>query len=159
MKIREANVKDAKLIASIISESNKDVAVTFNLNHDNNPKHPSFCSSDWVEADFERGEEYFLYEDRAYSVACVAFENPRLGVGYLNRLSVLPEHRRQGIGEALVQHVIQYAKTKKITRVSIGIIAEHHKLKNWYLKLGFVEGNIKTFPHLPFDVQYLHYII
>ena len=159
MKIREANAKDAKLIASIISESNKDVAVTFNLNQDNNPKHPSFCSSDWIEADFERGEEYFLYEDRAYSVACVAFENPRLGVGYLNRLSVLSEHRRQGIGEALVQHVIQYAKTKKITRVSIGIIAEHHKLKNWYLKLGFVEGNIKTFPHLPFDVQYLHYII
>ena len=159
MSILKASNKDAEEIANIISESNKDVAITFNLNLDNNPKHPSFCDANWVKADFERGEEYFLYKEGDQHIACVAFENPRLGVGYLNRLSVLPKYRCNGVGEALVQYVIQYAKTKKITRVSIGIIAEHHKLKNWYLKLGFVEGNIKTFPHLPFDVQYLHFNI
>lgn len=159
VKILEASIQDANVLASIISESNKDVAITFNLNQDNNPKHPSFCDANWVKADVERGEEYFLYQEAGQSVACVAFENPRIGVGYLNRLSVLPEHRCKGIGEALVQHVMQYAASKQISRVSIGIIAEHHKLKHWYLKLGFKEGDIKTFPHLPFDVQYLHFVI
>jgi hypothetical protein len=41
--------------------------------------------------------------------------------------------------------------------VSIGIIAEHIKLKKWYLKLGFIEASTKKFDHLPFDVTYMHY--
>ncbi|TDO97940.1 acetyltransferase (GNAT) family protein [Marinomonas balearica] len=148
---------DAEVISWIISESNKDVAEQFGINIENNPKHPSFCNKDWVLADFQRGEEYFMYEKDSVGLGCVAFESPRLGVAYLNRLSVLPMYRQSGIGEALVKHIIQYSETKNIQRVSIGIIAEHTKLKNWYLKLGFIEGEIKTFPHLPFDVQYMSY--
>jgi hypothetical protein len=41
--------------------------------------------------------------------------------------------------------------------VSIGIIADHTILKNWYLKLGFIEGKTKSFDHLPFDVTFMSY--
>lgn len=148
---------DAEAIALIISESNKDVAEEFGLNIENSPKHPSFCDKGWVLSDFRRGEEYFMYQKEGVGIGCVAFENPRPGVAYLNRLSVLPSHRHNGIGEKLVQHIIQYSEAKSIQRISIGIIAEHTKLKNWYLKLGFTEGETKTFPHLPFDVRYMSY--
>lgn len=155
MNIKMATVDQVNEISKLISVSNKDVAEKFDINLDNNPKHPSFCNQDWVLSDFERGEEYFIYRVKGVALGCVAFENPRPGVAYLNRLSVLPEYRGQGVGEALVSYAVNYGEAKNIQRISIGIIAKHTKLKAWYIKLGFVGGTIKAFPHLPFDVQYM----
>jgi N-acetylglutamate synthase-like GNAT family acetyltransferase len=155
MRIVEATVTDAAKIANIVSVSNIDVADEFGINNDNNPKHPSFYNKDWVMSDFARNEKYFLYMENGVSIGCVAFENPRPGVAYLNRLSVLPQYRHKGVGEELVHYIFKYAKIRDIQRISIGIIAENFKHKNWYLKLGFVEGDIKTVPHRPFDVQFM----
>jgi ribosomal protein S18 acetylase RimI-like enzyme len=152
-----ANIKDAKIIADIISQSNEDVAVKFGINKDNNPKHPSFYDENWVLSDFERGEKYFLYQFKGKSVGCVAFEQPTDDVGYLNRLSVIPSFRKQGIGNQLTHHIFQYGKSKGVTEISIGIIAKHTKLKEWYSKIGFVENGLKEFSHLPFDVLFMKY--
>ena len=155
MTIITASINDAATIATIIREANEDVARQFGLNADNCPKHPSLCQTDWVLTDFNRGEEYFLYQQDGVDIGCVAFEQPKPEVAYLNRLSVLPQYRHHGIGRSLVQFVFGYARQKNITRVSIGIIAENVRLRNWYLNLGFREGERKIFPHLPFDVLYM----
>lgn len=159
MHIRNTTRDDAELLAMLISESNRDVAKRFGLNGDNCPKHPSFCTADWVLADFARGERYFILQDKETAVGCVAFESPCEGLAYLNRLSVLPGHRRKGAGEKLVRHVVALAQSSRIETLSIGIIAAHEDLKRWYVKLGFNEGETKTFPHLPFAVGYLAYRI
>jgi N-acetylglutamate synthase-like GNAT family acetyltransferase len=159
MCIVAASVDDAETISNIIRQSNMDVAEQFGLNIHNCPKHPSFCNRKWVMSDFERGEEYFTYIKEGIAVGCVAFENPRPGVAYLNRLSVLPQHRHDNIGKELIRYIFSYSKAKNIQRVSIGIIADHIKLKNWYLELGFIEGETKVFPHLPFNVLYMSYEI
>jgi len=49
------------------------------------------------------------------------------------------------------------AKLLGAHRVSIGIIAEHTELKNWYKRIGFVEGESKEFPPLPFRVTFMSY--
>lgn len=140
-----------------MSEANKEVAKLFNLTSKNAPKHPSLYTPAWVHSDFRRGEQYFLYTEGGVERGCVAFEQPDAETAYLNRLSVLPKFRHNGIGSALVQHILDYARSRNILYVSIGIIAEHEVLKQWYLKLGFSEGDIRTFDHLPFDVQYMRY--
>lgn len=150
-------MEDAEQIAAIVSESNKDVADQFNLTFENNPKHPSFYTKDWVISDLKRGEEYFISRLNNISTGCVAFEQPDPDTAYLNRLSVLPKHRHQGIGAALVNHILEYSRSKEIKLVSIGIIAAHEILKKWYSKLGFIEKDIQKFDHLPFDVMYMHY--
>jgi len=155
--IQSASFHDAEIIAFIISQANKDVAEKFELTLENNPKHPSFYTKEWVSSDMDRGEEYFLYQKKDDNCGCVAFEQPNSDISYVNRLSVLPEYRHKGIGEQLVKHVLEYSRTKNIQMVSIGIIAEHILLKKWYLKLGFVEGETKHFDHLPFDVTYMSY--
>jgi diamine N-acetyltransferase len=155
MKIIPATGQDTAEIAYIVAKANKDVAEKFGLNRDNNPKHPSFYDMEWVLADFERGEEYFLYKEGDKVVGCVAFEQPDARVGYLNRLSVLPEHRGNGIGAKLVGHIFEQGRQKGVEQISIGIIAKHVVLKNWYLGLGFVENGLKEFPHLPFDVLFM----
>jgi len=57
MEIYKAKKDDVALIARLVAKSNKDVAIRFSLNLKNNPKHPSFYTTDWVKSDFERGEE------------------------------------------------------------------------------------------------------
>jgi ribosomal protein S18 acetylase RimI-like enzyme len=157
MKITETNIDDAEQIASIVSEANKDVADRFGINFENNPKHPSFYTKDWVLSDFDRGEEYFICSENKVYTGCVAFEQPDPDTAYLNRLSVLPKYRCHGIGTKLVNHVLEYSKSKKIKFVSIGIIASHQVLKKWYSSLGFIEGETLEFKHLPFDVTYMRY--
>ena len=159
MIIKEASIQDAQKIAEIVCCSNKDVAQQFNLTFENSPKHPSFCTKEWVISDFERGAEYFICYIDNQPVGCVAFEQPDPDTIYLNRLSVLPNHRHQGIGAALVNYIIEYSKSKKASYISIGIIAEHTVLKNWYSMLGFTEGDIQKFEHLPFDVLYMQYAL
>ncbi|MGD0948491.1 MAG: GNAT family N-acetyltransferase [Candidatus Binatia bacterium] len=159
MHIRQATHQDLATLARLVSESNKDVAYKFGLNAENCPKHPSFCTEDWIKADLERGEIYFVIENGVEPVGCVAYENPSAGLAYLNRLSVLPAHRRRGVGALLVKHVIEHARAASIRTVSIGVIAEHADLQRWYKKLGFQEGETKRFPHLPFSVKYMAYAL
>ena len=155
--IQKASIHDAKIIAFLVSQSNMDIADKFGLTMENNPKHSSFCTKEWVLSDFDRGEEYYLCQRKSVNLGCVAFEQPDSKISYLNRLSVLPEYRHDGVGEQLVKHVLEYSRSKEIQMVSIGIIADHTILKNWYLKLGFIEGKTKSFDHLPFDVAFMSY--
>ena len=74
MKIVPATREDADLIAAVIRESHRDVARMFAITRENNPKHPSFCATEWVVSDFNRGEEYFLCRAGKTSAGCVAFE-------------------------------------------------------------------------------------
>ena len=159
MSIREASIKDLTTIAMLVSESNKDVAEKFGLNADNCSKHPSFCTEAWVQADLERGERYFILEEASVPIACVAYEKPSVGLAYLNRLSVLPTHRNRGNGARLVEHVVQLAKSSSIQTISIGVIGEHSDLQRWYKNLGFIDGETKRFPHLPFSVKYMSYVV
>ncbi len=159
MSIREASIKDLAIIALLVSESNKDVAEKFALNADNCPKHPSFCTEAWVQSDLDRGERYFILEEGSVPLACVAYETPSTGLAYLNRLSVLPVHRNRGIGARLVKHVVQLAESSFIQTISIGVIGEHGDLQRWYKNLGFIDGETKRFPHLPFSVKYMSYVV
>ena len=159
MRIREASKQDLATIVRLVRESHRDVAVSFGLTSDNCPKHPSFCMQEWVEADFARGERYFILEDESQPVGCVAFERPSSDLAYLNRLSVLPEYRHRGIGSRLVEYIVELARASQVQSISIGVIGEHEELQRWYRKRGFADGDTKRFPHLPFSVKYMGYAL
>ena len=159
IRIREAFADDADLLARIIRESNRDVADRFGLDADKCPKHTSFCTADWVRADLARGERYFILDDGSHPVGCVAYETPSAEVAYLNRLSVLPAWRRRGHGKRLVEHVIALARAASIPSISIGVIGEYDELQRWYRALGVTDGETKRFPHLPFSVRYMRYVV
>lgn len=149
---REAGEKDAELLAGIISRSFQDVARRFGLTPENCPKHPSNCTPEWIRDDLKRGVKYTIAEQDHIPVGCFALEAPSPELRYLERLAVLPERRRQGVGSALVAQAVSQAKASGARRIGIAILAEHIELKEWYAKLGFMEGETKSFPHLPFRV-------
>jgi N-acetylglutamate synthase-like GNAT family acetyltransferase len=156
-KIRICTKEDTQVLAEIIQRSFRDVAERFGLTQENAPRHLSNCTVDWIRKDMERGVTYFAIENKNHVVGCVALERANSEVCYLERLAVLPDQRRRGFGKALVNHALSEAKLLGVNYVSIGIIAAQTELKNWYKRLGFIEGESKEFPHLPFRVTFMSY--
>ena len=157
MLIRACTQKDIGVLAETIRRSFQDVALRFDLNPENAPRHPSNCTEDWIQKDMERGVTYFAVEDDNLVAGCVALEKTNPEICYMERLAVLPGKRRQGFGKALVNHVLSEAKLLGAKSVNIGIIADQAELKNWYRGFGFVEQESKEFPHLPFRVTFMSY--
>lgn len=155
MTIRDAVPRDAETIARLVRESFADVAARFSLTPENCPKHPSNCTADWVESDQARGVRYFLLSQDGESIGCAGLESPDPDLCYLERLAVLPQWRRRGCGRALALHALACARDSGARRVSIGIIADHAELRQWYTTLGFAEVQTRSFPHLPFSVSFM----
>ncbi len=157
MSIREMSQADIKSVADIVKAANIPVAEQFGLNRDNAPSNPSFCTPDWIQADLDQGERYFVCEVKGQAVGCVAYESPEPDLAYLNRLAVLPAFQNRGVGKQLVDKVIFLARAEDKKQISIGIIKAHEELKIWYAALGFLPSGTKVFQHLPFDVQFMMY--
>jgi len=150
--IKEATIIDREVLVKLIRDSFRDVAHRFSLTESNCPKHPSNCTSSWIESDISRGVQYFILYMDGNPSGCVGIEKPSADICYIERLSVLPEMRGKHFGIRLVKHALQYAAAKRAAKVSIGIINEQTELKEWYRRIGFVDKQTKRFPHLPFTV-------
>lgn len=144
-------------MARLIRDSFRDVAHRFSLTKENCPKHPSNCDSSWIEADIARGVQYYILYGEENPVGCVGVETPSADICYLERLSVLPEMRGRHFGIRLVRHALECAVSKGVRKVGIGIIDGQTELKEWYVRLGFVVGEVKSFPHLPFTVRLMSF--
>jgi len=155
--IKTASPDDIDILAGLVRDSYRDVAQRFGLTPENCPKHPSNCTDDWIRNDFARGVSFYLLEHNGLPAGCAALEIPEPALGYLERLAVLPCSRNNGLGRRLVDHVFLQAGNSGIQKISIGIIAAQTDLKNWYQKIGFVEGDTKEFTHLPFSVTFMMY--
>lgn len=155
--IRKANAEDTPTICRIIRLSYKDVAQRFGLNIENCPKHPSNYTQKWVEKDMARGVTFFILETSEGAKGCAALEVVDETLCYLERLAVLPNNRKNGLGRKLVEHTIEEARALGMKKASIGIIAKQQGLMQWYQKIGFERGETKTFEHLPFSVRFMSY--
>ena len=71
----------------------------------------------------------FDNQDRDYTIP-----NQRV---YFSRLIVKKEYRRRGIGSALCQYVMQYAKEHSYSEISIGVDLENYAALKLYWRLGF----------------------
>jgi GNAT superfamily N-acetyltransferase len=153
--IRNATESDIPVLVGIIRNSFRDVAVRFGLTEENCPKHPSNCTSQWIEIALQKGVRYFILEWNAIPCGCVAMEQVRSRICYLERLAVLADYRCRGFGTALVDYALLWALRAGTERVEIGIIADQEDLKKWYSRIGFVETGRTVFQHLPFEVLFM----
>ncbi|MCJ7773432.1 MAG: GNAT family N-acetyltransferase [Desulfobacterales bacterium] len=157
MHIRQASIDDIPVLIDLIRRSFRDVAKRFGLTRENCPTHPSFYTVDRMKLDFGKNIQYFLIEHNGTVVGCTALEKATPDTCYLERLGVLPKKRRNGFGNALVQHVFSEARSLGAKWISIGIIDDDEELKSWYANIGFLKKETKEFKHLPFLVTFMLY--
>jgi N-acetylglutamate synthase-like GNAT family acetyltransferase len=155
MIIRQANNNDIDTLVNILRSSFSDVAERFKLTLENCPKNPAFCTRERVKTDFDRGLIYYILENEGQPCGCVAIEKASPQVCFLERVAVLPQHRRKGFGKALVNHIFEQARKNCAKKLEVALISENTILKNWYMKFGFVQKCTKKFDHLPFVVAFL----
>jgi ribosomal protein S18 acetylase RimI-like enzyme len=73
----------------------------------------------------------------------------------LEKLAVLPRDRHNGYGKELLDFAKARARDLGAAKITIGIIEENARLKNWYAANGFVHTGTRVFPHLPFTVGFM----
>lgn len=73
----------------------------------------------------------------------------------LEKLAVLPEYRHRGYGKRLVGFARDEAGKLGAPKITIGIIEENARLKDWYAMNGFVHAGTRRFSHLPFTVGFM----
>ena len=157
--IVEAAGADADLLASLIRESFAGVAARFGLTTENSPTHPSNCAPEWILDAFAKGVRYYLLQTPQGPAGCVALEQASADVCYLERLAVLPAFRRNGLGEALVNHVVNKARELGVRGVELGMVSAQAELRAWYERLGFSVTTTVRFERTLFEVTFMRKVL
>lgn len=162
VKDKNTNIKQVKnenelnIAVEIISKAFNTVAGKFNLNKTNCPTHSSFFTLDKAGSLFNKGVNFYILKTDNKYVGCAALEKAKDdNVYFLEKLAVLPKYRNLGYGKLIVDFIFNKCKELNAEKLSIGIINEDVKLKNWYQNLGFNENNVKKFDHLAFTVCFM----
>lgn len=73
----------------------------------------------------------------------------------MNNLSILPEFRHKGYGKELLDICKNKVKELGGNKITIGIIEENTRLKEWYTAYGYIHTDTSKFELLPFTVGFM----
>lgn len=152
MIIQVKNKEQLNICLDIIRSSFITVAEEFRLTENNCPSHTAFMTIDKLQKQFDDGRPMFILCQDDIPVGYFSLAKCNADEWELNNLAVLPEYRHLGIGKSMVDYAVKMVKSYGGNKISIGIIEENAKLKDWYLKLGFAHISTRKFEHLPFTV-------
>ena len=155
MIIQVKNKEQLNICLEIIRSSFITVAEEFGLTECNSPSHTAFMRFDKLEKQFGDGRPMFLFYQDEIPVGYFSLAKCSNEEWELNNLAVLPDYRHLGIGKAMIDYAVKKVKNYGGTKISIGIIEENTKLKDWYMKLGFTHISTRQFEHLPFTVGFM----
>jgi ribosomal protein S18 acetylase RimI-like enzyme len=155
LTVRAAAEADIALQVALIAEAFTDVAERFGLTRENCPAHTSFITEDEIRVCLGFGTVFHIAQWEGRPCGCVAVRRPKNGRSAIEKVAVLPQFRRHGIGRALVEEAFADARKSGAAFADIGIIAAHTELRSWYEKFGFKSVRQTHYDHLPFDVLHL----
>jgi ribosomal protein S18 acetylase RimI-like enzyme len=146
---------DYEASAQVIREAFSTVAQEFSLTRENAPSNGAFIEGDALKKLADKGLKLLDVFQGGMRVGFFALEDAGGGVYYLEKLSVAPEERHNGIGKTILDFAVKYVKRHSGKKISIAIIKENTVLKRWYIDYGFTEMRLKKFEHLPFTVCFM----
>jgi ribosomal protein S18 acetylase RimI-like enzyme len=150
--IREAQLERC---AAVIRRSFATVADEFGLTEQNCPNHTSFINVEKLQNQFIKGCQMFGYFSDGEIIGYVSLTKNSDTSFEMNNLSVLPEFRHKGYGKELLDICKSKVKELGANKITIGIIEENTKLKEWYTAYGFIHTGTRKFGHLPFTVGFM----
>ena len=103
--IKKIKYKEIENCLSVIRNSFKNIAYEFGLTKENCPKHTSFITIKALKYHWDIGALMFGYYSDNEIVGYVSLEDKGNATFELRNLSVLPEHRHNGYGKALLADI------------------------------------------------------
>ena len=159
LPVRRVAAEDLPECHTVVRQSFATVADEFGLTEQNCPTHTSFIRLETLQSHFAGGDWMIGYWKEGRIVGFAAIHNKGGGVYELQNLAVLPSHRRAGYGRDLLSCAVEIVRRLGGEKLTIGIIEDNTKLKNWYARNGFLHMGTKRFSHLPFTVGFMEYPI
>ncbi|MDZ7371834.1 MAG: GNAT family N-acetyltransferase [candidate division KSB1 bacterium] len=156
-QIYPATIKESDAVAAVIGASFRQFAEKYPEHTRHSSVYPLLPSPEWVRKTMTRGAEYFLLRQEERPIGCAALIKINAEILFMDRLSVLPEFRREGYGKYLVHHCLQTAQKRGAKRVETGVPADLTELVEWYRSLGFRFKQLARFNELPFTVAFLYF--
>ena len=153
--ISEVDANKLSECLEVIHLSFATVADEFGLNPKNCPTNGAFMPLERLENDFSKGNLMFAICENEKAVAFLQLSKNGPDTIEMEKLAVLPQYRHKGYGKRLIEFAKQKAKDLGVTKITIGIIEENIRLKNWYESSGFIHTGTRIFPHLPFTVGFM----
>lgn len=157
--IKQIIKSDLASCLEVFHRGYETVAIEFGLTEENCPdRGRANLPFDKLVAEFENSTlmyGYFL-EKKIVGFVSIKFNN---GVCKLNDIIILPEYRQKGYGKELLDFCINKAIALRADRIILGMIDDNQKLKNWYVKNGFINVGFKKFEKAPFTVGYMERLL
>lgn len=152
LEIRRVKSGELEDCAAVIRKGFGTVACEFGLTRQNCPTNGAFIEAEKLYADMEKGKLMYgaFVGDRM--VGFMQLEQKSTTQYELEKITVLPEYRHCGIGQTLLLFAKKKAAEQGGQTLTIGMIEENTRLKNWYLRQGFVHLGTLQIPSLPFTV-------
>lgn len=160
LQIVEATETDAEYVADIIQAAFRKQAEILGIQRADYPNYVAFEEPDSVRKRMEKGDKVFLGCRGAEPIATVSCRVSESGRrGEVKKLAVLPEFRGRGHGEKLMSCAEMKLEELGVEETELAIVASFHRLRTYYEGLGYLAGETKTYPSLPFDVLFLRKLI
>jgi diamine N-acetyltransferase len=151
--IRKIERESLGQLLDVLHESFGTVAAEFDLDRATNPSNGAFIGKHELEELVEKGLMMYGYHEKGKIVGCVGLKQGNAkDVFYIEKLCVVPAKRHSGIGFDLLQFAENEIRSRNGKTISIGIINKNARLKNWYMRNGYQEYELKSYEHLPFEV-------
>jgi GNAT superfamily N-acetyltransferase len=132
------------------------VAIEFGLTEENCPdRGRANLPFDKLVYEFENGTLMFGYfiEDKIVGFLGLKIDNK--GALKLNDIIILPQYRQKGYGKELLNFCKIKALELGANKITLGMIDDNKKLKNWYIENGFINVGFKKFEKAPFTVGFM----
>lgn len=156
MEIRTADFNDAKSIAhlngyvhSIHAKEHPDLFLW--------PANLGEVADSMIELMTPPNNRFFLAEQEKIPVGYIYCQinrrpkdalQPEREFIYIHHIVVCPEARNQGIGKALMNHVIEMAREEKIERVMLDVWWFNHDARQFFTDVGFTVFNERIWTYV-----------
>ena len=136
VELKEMDFSDINDCVELIRNGFADVAREYRFTRENNPSHGAFITPERLLDEKENGTLFFYALLDGISVGFFGVDL-RENEAALEKLTVLPDYRRRGIGARLLSSAKEIASSHGRTRLTAGIISENTTLRQWYERNGF----------------------
>lgn len=149
---------DLSEIVQVLQVSHGTVAKEFGFTQETNPTNNAFIEASTLKNQLNNGIELYALSVNNQLIGCIAIEKSKrvIDTYYIEKVSVVPEERNQGVGVRLMDFAMEKIKEAGGKNASIALNDSNTKLKNWYSSQGFIETGTTDFEQLPFRVCFMN---
>ena len=157
MTIQKVEARDAKLVSDIIGKSFEEQARILQMNEQQYPYYVAFEKPEAVIKAMENGEAVCLLMDSERAIGTIRcnVDNNDSTKGYINRLAVLPQYRKNGYGKLLMDFAEDMLKKCGVMDIEISIVRQFDRLQVFYEMLGYAVTKDVTYSFFPFECRYM----